>query len=71
MTAVHGPTFTWAAAHRALLFLLAATVALVAAITVVLVAQTSDDPATGSGSVAPVEVVDPACADLPMTGAFC
>jgi hypothetical protein len=72
MTAVHGPTFTWAAAHRALLFVLAATVALIAALGIVLLVQATDDPATtGTGSVAPVEVTDPGCADLPMTGTFC
>ncbi|MGY1754310.1 hypothetical protein [Blastococcus sp. SYSU D01042] len=71
-TVVHGPAATWAAAHRALLFLLALSVAVVAAVTVVLVVQAADDPAPATtGSVAPVEEVDPACADLPMTGTFC
>ena len=71
MTVVHGPTLNWAAAHRLLLFLLAFAVAVVATLTVVLVVQASDDPVTGTGSAPPIQVTDPACADLPMTGTFC
>ncbi len=62
---------TWAAAHRALLLVLAVTVAVGAAVAVTLAVQAvqaGDDPAVGSVTA---ESVDPACADLPMTGAFC
>jgi Ni,Fe-hydrogenase III component G len=71
-TIVHGPAATWAAAHRAVLFLLVLAVAVVAAVTVVLAVQ-SDSPATGSvAPAAPAGTGEPACADdLPMTGTFC
>jgi hypothetical protein len=70
-TVVHGPAATWAAAHRALLFLLVLAAAVLATITIVLVVQAADDPATGS--VAPSGTVEPECANdtTPMTGAFC
>jgi hypothetical protein len=68
-TVVHGPAATWATAHRTLLFLLALTVAVVAAVVVTLVVQLAGDEAT-TGPAAPVPNVEEAC-DLPMTGTFC
>jgi len=69
-TVVHGPSATWAAAHRTLLFLLALAVAVVAAAAVILVVQLATDEPT-TGSVSPAGNVEQACADLPMTGTFC
>ena len=71
-TVVHGPAATWAAAHRALLFLLVLAAAVLATITIVLLVRAADDPVTGT--VAPTGNVAPACVvddTTPMTGAFC
>ena len=70
-TVVHGPAHTWAAAHRALLFVLVLAAAVLATITIVLLVQAADDPATGT--VAPSGTGEPACVvddTTPMTGAF-
>lgn len=70
-TVVHGPALTWAAAHRALLFLLVLAAAVLTTITIVLVVQAADDPATGSVAPgAPAQDVK-TCVDETMTGAFC
>jgi hypothetical protein len=69
-TVVHGKGATWATAHPELLLVITLAVALVAALTLVLLVRADENPATGS--VVPAGNVEPACVDdLPMTGAFC